>query len=107
MLLHPKEGVHLRVDTSQLVRVLTGPAQATEGTDDATLDAKVLEYVPAYPATVSVTTLVKYLFGLKNARRVDMVRTALRRLGGDKHVIVLERERWTTRPEGWSPEWED
>ena len=59
---------------------------------EVTLDAKVLESVPAYPARISVTALAWLLFRVKNARRVSCVREAIRRLvvSAAQEVIVVD-----------------
>ena len=70
--------------------------QVIEGMDDATLDAKVLEYVPGYPDTISVAAVVGYLCGLPvEARRVHAVRRAFIRLGNDDRIKLIERETWS------------
>ena len=79
-------------------------------------EERILRHVPAYPATISVTALTVAAFGVKNMALVGYVRTSLRRLAvsAAQEVIVfcgdagwLDREaKWTTRPKGWSPEWE-
>lgn len=60
--------------------------------DEATLDANVLMSLPAYPTTISVTSLVTTLFGVKNADRVGRVRASIRRLAlsASQNVIVVD-----------------
>ena len=65
------------------------------GLDDVTLDAKVLEHVPAYPDTITVTALAMCVFGQKNGLRVTTIHAALRHLVAAGDVTVNEkRDRW-------------
>ena len=60
-----------------------------------TLDAKVLEHVPAYPDTITVTALAMCVFGQKNGLRVTTIHAALRHLVAAGDVTVNEkRDRW-------------